>query len=598
MKRRDFVKTATLGAASLLLPNLLSASRTLNPSRPNVIILLEDDQGYGDLSCHGNPVLKTPNLDKLHAESIRFTDFHSAPMCTPTRSQLMTGRDCLYNGATRVNNGRVCLRAELPTMADFFKSSGYRTGIFGKWHLGDNYPYRPIDRGFEEAVTFPGSHIASAPDFWLNDYYDDTYIHDGKLEQYSGYCEDIFFDQAMSWMHKCSTRNTPFFCYIPTNIPHTPYFVDDDYRNPYASQTGQVPAYFGMIAEADMNLGRLEAFLRDKGLRDNTIFIYSTDNGTAVGDTVFNAGMKGKKTDYWEGGHRVPCFVRWPLGGLVSPKDFTDLAEMQDILPTLIDLCGLQNPLSVGFDGSSLAPLLRGQTAQVSDRKLVVQYCKEPLAPAKWSCSIMWGKWRLLNQFELYNIDSDPGQATDVYNLYPAIASALQTHYEQWWANVSPRIAEFMPITIGSQQENPTKLCVPDWYGDPIDMNTGIRQGLKKNGVYKITVAQAGNYRIALRRWPIEADTAITAAVPIYNYHDSKGFYGGVYGNYPAGVALAITSARLQVSTIDQTVPVQPTDKEVVFNVTLPQGPTTLQTWFNIPGSTSLGAFYVYVTRL
>jgi arylsulfatase len=154
------------------------------PKKSNVIVVITDDQGYGDLSCHGNPVLKTPHLDRLHAESVRLTDFHVAPMCTPTRGQLLTGVDCLRNGAMNVSSGRALLRRGIPAMADLFAASGYRTGQFGKWHLGDNYPYRPQDRGFHEALFFPSSHIGSAPDFWDNDYFDDSYIHNGKREQY------------------------------------------------------------------------------------------------------------------------------------------------------------------------------------------------------------------------------------------------------------------------------------------------------------------------------------------------------------------------------------------------------------------------------
>ena len=178
---------------------LLVAGQVTAAEKPNVVVLITDDQGYGDLSCHGNPVLKTPNLDKLHSQSVRLTDFHACPMCTPTRGQLLTGQDCLRNGAMNVSSGRTLLRRGIPTMADVFAAGGYRCGQFGKWHLGDNYPYRPHDRGFHESVFFPSSHIGSAPDFWDNDYFDDTYVHNGKREKYSGYCTDVFFGAAMKW---------------------------------------------------------------------------------------------------------------------------------------------------------------------------------------------------------------------------------------------------------------------------------------------------------------------------------------------------------------------------------------------------------------
>ena len=198
-------------------------------TRPNVILVLTDDQGYGDFFCHGNPVLKTPNLDRLHDQSIRFTDFHVAPMCTPTRGQLLTGVDALRNGAMNVSSGRTLLRRDIPTMPQIFAVNGYRTAMFGKWHLGDNYPYRPQDRGFQESLWFPSSHISSAPDFWNNDYFDDVYVRNGKRQAVNGYCTDVFFREAMQWMGERADRREPFFCYLPLNAPHGPLFVPAKY---------------------------------------------------------------------------------------------------------------------------------------------------------------------------------------------------------------------------------------------------------------------------------------------------------------------------------------------------------------------------------
>ncbi|MBM79185.1 MAG: arylsulfatase, partial [Planctomycetaceae bacterium] len=181
-------------------------------STPNVILILTDDQGYGDISCLGNPVLRTPHIDNLWTDSIRCTDFHVAPVCTPTRSELLTGRDAFYNQATFVCMGRSLLRADLPTMADIFTQNGYRTGHFGKWHLGDNYPYRPQDRGFQETIYHPAWGITSAADYYGNDYFDDYYRHKDQIEKYDGYCTDVWFNQAIRWIERCD--NQPFFAYI------------------------------------------------------------------------------------------------------------------------------------------------------------------------------------------------------------------------------------------------------------------------------------------------------------------------------------------------------------------------------------------------
>ena len=236
--------------------------------RPNVIIVVSDDQGYGDFSCHGNPILKTPNLDKLHDRSIRLTDFHVAPMCTPTRGQLLTGLDALHSGASSVCAGRSFIRRGIPTLAELFAANGYRTGHFGKWHLGDSYPNLPHQRGFQETVYFLGWGITSMADLWQNDCFDGRFRHNGVLQQYKGYCTDVWFDLAMNWIKERRDKDEPFFVYLPTNAAHGPCWVADKYKQPYK---GRGPAgFFGMIANLDENMGRLDAFLSANGLGDNT----------------------------------------------------------------------------------------------------------------------------------------------------------------------------------------------------------------------------------------------------------------------------------------------------------------------------------------
>src|SRR5262249_47976189 len=292
------------------------------PRRPNVIIVLSDDQGYGDFSCHGNPVLKTPNLDKLHAQSVRLTDFHVAPMCTPTRSQLMTGQDALRNGACSVCAGRSMIRPGIPTMAQHFAANGYRTGHFGKWHLGDSYPNLPHQRGFQDSVYHLGWGITSMADLWQNDYFDPRFRHNGELKQYKGYCTDVPFDLALAWMKEQKTKSEPFFVYLPTNAPHGPLWVPEQYRKMYAGKAGpNVASFYGMIANLDDNMARLDQFLADNNLVDNTIVFFMNDNGGTAGVDTYNAGMRGRKTQYYEGGHRASCFVRWPAGKLGTPRD-------------------------------------------------------------------------------------------------------------------------------------------------------------------------------------------------------------------------------------------------------------------------------------
>ncbi len=560
-------------------------------SRPNVILVMTDDQGYGDLSAHGNPVLKTPHLDRLHDQSLRLTDFHVAPMCTPTRGQLMTGVDALRNGAMNVSSGRTLLRREFPTMAEVFRDSGYRTAMFGKWHLGDNYPYRPQDRGFEESVWHASSHTPSASDYWDNDYFDDVYWHNGRREPYHGYCTDVFFREAMNWMKERAARGERFFCYIPSNTPHGPLFVPDRYREPYRDQEPAIASFLGMIANIDENMGRLENFLEETGLRENTVLIFMTDNGTATGESVWNAGMRGKKISLHDGGHRVPFFLRWPAGKLRPPGELSALTQCQDVLPTLIDLCGLKKPRGTKFDGISLAGLLQGKADSLPDRKLVVQFSRMN-RPRPWfgDAAVLWKQWRLVSTNELYDVHQDPGQTNNLFEVHPEIARKLAGHYRSWWEAVAPRLHEFSPIHVGSDAEPLTMLTPCDWQDVFLDQQRQIRVAQRKNGLWSLSVERDGLYEFALRRWPYEADAAISAGLPSYQ---------GVDGKYSEGKAVPIARAGIQAGAVEHDAAVADGAKVVRFTFPLKKGLVSLRTSFEgRDGKEICGAYYVYVRRV
>jgi arylsulfatase A-like enzyme len=574
-------------ALFLALPWTQPAARAAD--RPNVIVVITDDQGYGDFSCHGNPVLKTPRLDQLAAESVRLTNFHVQPMCTPTRGQLLTGLVALRNGAMNVSSGRTLLRRGIPTLADYFAAAGYHCGQFGKWHLGDNYPYRPHDRGFHEAIWFPSSHIGSAADYWNNDYFDDVYYHNGQRQPDEGYTTDVFFREAIRWMGEQAAARRPFFCYLATAAPHGPLFVPDKYREPYRDQPRNVASFFGMLANIDENIGRLDDFLRDRGLRENTLLVFLTDNGGTAGVNIFNAGMRGRKIDLYEGGHRVPCFLRWPAGGLAAPRDISELTAVQDLVPTLLELAGLpaaQQPL----DGLSLAGLLRGTHHALPDRQLVIQFSRmNAPRPAKGDACVLWREWRLVADKELYNLKADPQQQANVIEQHPDVAARLRRHYDAWWAELEPQLNTFSRITIGSDAANPVLLSPCDWADVFLDQMAQVRRGERKNGTWHLEVAQAGTYAFELRRWPAEADTPIASGTPPYRAAD---------GQFPAGEALPIASARLRVGSVEQSAPVAATDKVVRFTLPLPAGPVELRTTFSdAAGQEICGAYQVTVRK-
>jgi arylsulfatase len=547
------------------------------PRQPNVLIVMTDDQGYGDFSCHGNPVLRTPHLDRLAEQSVRFADFHVAPMCTPTRGQLMTGRDAVRNGATSVTAGRSFIRPGIPTMPEIFAASGYRTGLFGKWHLGDNYPHRPMDKGFQEAVYHQGWGFTSAPEF-ANTLFAGRYFHNGVEQRFTGHCTDLWFQQAMRWMRTRKERSEPFFCYLPTNAPHGPCADADEFVNPYR---GRGPAeFFGMIAHVDHCIGQLEQFLQETGLRDSTIVIFMTDNGGTAGVRTFNAGMRAGKTTYYDGGHRVPCWVRWPAGGLRAPGDVKVPTQNHDLLPTLIDLCGLRPPVRAEFDGVSLASLLRGAEDVLPDRMLIVQYGQQI---EKWACCVIWNQWRLVKGTELYDIRADAGQTSNVAADQPAVLSKMRAHYERWWAGVEPQLNDFVPTSLGAEQQPLVSLTSSDWENIYCDNAGHIRKaaGGPRGGHWNVFVERAGQYEISLRRWPRETGLALG---------DPSG---------PDSVSFPIAAAVVEVAGQRLTARTAPTEKEVVLRAQLPRGRTTLHAWFQDDhGQDVCGAFYCYVRRL
>ncbi|MCP4855836.1 MAG: arylsulfatase [Fuerstiella sp.] len=576
---------------SLFTSVLLSAD-AVAWDRPNVILIVADDQGYGDMSCHGNPVLKTPNMDRLHAESVRFTDFHVAPMCSPTRGQLMTGRDAMKNGCTAVCQGRSMTREDIPTMANFFAGSGYDTGHFGKWHMGDSYPHRPQDRGFHETLHHRAWGITSLADYWGNTYFNPVLNQNGVDRKIAGYCTDIFFDQAMEWIDRKTKADDekPFLIYLPTNTPHVPNVCDDKYSDPYIGkhEGRNIPAkFFGMVANLDENLGRLEEFLKARGLRDNTLLIYMSDNGTQSNEAkeLFNAGMRDRKTSVFEGGHRVPCFIRWPDGKLKHGRDVGELTQVQDLLPTLIELCGLNSGRETlpAFDGTSLAGLLKGTADELTDRKLVIQY---RISGQKWDPAVvLWDKWRLVGPGRLYNIADDPHQDRNIAEQHPEIAKAMEEHYDAWHAEASRLFDIPRWIKVGTEQQNPMMLYAQDWVGDYCDNRGGLTAG-RAVGYWNVDVETAGSYELNLRRWPVESKLPLNAG------------YGADFKEGSRGLR-PVAAANLQIAGANYTLDSKTDDTHVTFRVRLKAGRQQLHTrLLDAKDQTLCSAMYVKLTRL
>ncbi len=404
-------------------------------------------------------------------------------------------------------------------------------------------------------------------------------------------------------MDRAVEENKPFFVYLPTNAPHGPYIVPPEYREPYAGKCKpKVQNFFAMITNLDENVGKLRRHLEDIGQADNTLFIFTSDNGTAAGAGVFNAGMRGRKGDEYEGGHRVPMFIHWPGGGLDKEKRIETLTNITDVVPTLVDLCALETPEDLHFDGQSLRPLLeQGDSAPWPDRILMTdQQYRWPIR--KWKATtIMNERWRLINYRELYDIQTDFGQENNVYDQHPEVVQQLSTWYDQLWhTEIEPEIDIVAEIPVGTDHSDEVILAYHDcclhrggWFQDTIRyMEFKRREEGEPKAFWPIHVDTPGTYRIELRRWPVEVDR------PIRGLCDpAPAVYGLPRWNkkHPA-VALKAISATLIVGVQTETVPVGAEDKAAIFHLTLPEGGTRLSAHFN-DGKQDTDAFFVHVIR-
>jgi len=438
--------------------------------------------------------------------------------------------------------------------------------------------------------------VCQTPDYWGNDYFDDTFFRNGEEESFEGYCTDVWFDEAMKFIER--NKDQSFFCYLSTNAPHGPFRVPSDYSDIYREKVPDSRAnFYGMITNIDENMARLRTRLKNLGIEDNTILIFMTDNGSAAGCELdrdqyvsdgFNAGMRGMKGSAYEGGHRVPFFMHWPDAGFTEGRDVDRLSANIDLLPTLIDLCQLRVAEDCQFHGISLVPLFDGEIEEWPDRVIVTD-SQRVEHPIKWRQSAtMTQRWRLINGVELYDILIDPEQRNDVSIDQSDLVDRLREHYEKWWDLVSPRFDEDCPIVIGSQNEKISLLTSHDWHGESHAWNQGqIRGGLECNGYWAIEIAEDGEYIFELRRWPKEEDKSIM-----------EGIEGEIIDLYNGGKALSLKTARIQIGDQEQMKVISAGDKGVKFIFNLKAGETRLQTFLTGEDGFTIGAYYVYAGQV
>jgi arylsulfatase A-like enzyme len=507
---------ATLALLALTVPTFAAA-------QPNILLVITDDQGFGDLGCHGNPVIKTPNVDRFAADAVECTHFYVCPVCSPTRSSLMTGRYNYRTGIVDTSYGRSMMRTDEVTLAALLSAAGYRTGLFGKWHLGDNYPLRPQERGFQEVLMIRGGGIAQPSDPIGSSYLKPIVEHNGKLETHDRYCSDLYTDETIKFIE--DSKDKPFFAYVPFNAPHTPLQAPDaetalytkvdlsaaafpNVGQPFnirAMPPAQLAKLYGMETNIDTNFGRLLKKLDELNLTRDTIVIFMTDNGPQQGR--YNAGLRGLKGTVYEGGIRVPFFIRWPAGQIGNGRKLDMACAHIDVMPTLAAMCGVVPAQDHPVDGLDLGPLLRARQSIPPERTLFFQWHRGDVPERYRACAARGPQFKLVqatgvqlnskveSKWELFDLLADPYEQHDLASQKPEIAAKLKGEYEQWFADVTKKGFDPPRIQIGTPHESPTRLTRQDWRG-PRNTDWNGTTGL---GYWLVNVPKGGTFDVAIR---------------------------------------------------------------------------------------------------
>lgn len=508
---------------------------TYTEGRPNVLLILTDDQGYGDLSIHGNPYLKTPNIDRIGRNGIRFDQFYVSTVCAPSRGAILSGMDPVRSGVHGVTRNQEAMNPDVVTIAETLKAAGYRTGYIGKWHNGAQYPYVPTGQGFDDFFGFTAGHI--------NNYFDATLLRGLKPEITKGYISDVLTDEAIRFVRKNSSKT--FFCYLAYNAPHSPYQVPDKYYDRFYGKDDldeRQAAFFGMCENIDDNVGRLITELKNLGIYEDTIILFLTDNGGTAGVSLYNAGMRGGKTQVHEGGSRVPLFIEWERAGW-SPHVVEKLTAHIDLYPTLVDLCNVTLLPGTQLDGISLRPLLEDGEAEFPDRTLFTHNTIDQTN--RYPGAVRTSRYRLVRKtpgsqagsasvnrdtealpWELYDMVADPAEKQDIAASRPEVVAALSSQYESFVDDIFANGLRRYPLPVGYAEHNPVPLhASQSYFSEPVRYESG--RGFAHDWLtgwtstqgkvwFEIEVVKAGTYDVEIQLGcpEEEAGSRIKVSVP------------------------------------------------------------------------------------
>jgi len=573
----------------VVLATMLTAV-SFGQDKPNVIVIMTDDMG-NNIANLGNPWLKTPNMDKLGDESTLLTNFHQDMMCTPSRASIMTGKYALRTGAWRTSVGRSHMPTEEITMAEVFKENGYKTGNFGKWHLGDQWPFRAMDQGFDETVNLKCGGIGQVSDYWGNDYFDDTYYHNGKAQQYEGFCTDVFFGETIRFIKECKESNDPFMIYLAPNVTHLPRIVGEEYSQPFLDKghNKNQAIYYGMITNLDENFGRLMAALKEQGIADNTIIVFTTDDGTAgyaaqfdengwALENGFNLGQRGGKGSPYEGGHRLFSYIKWSGGKIEGGKKIDEMTSVMDVFPTLMDLCEISPTSGLDLDGISFKEVLYGD--KIKDRTLVFSKMTPNKADdhKKNRFCVAQDDWRWINRTELYNVKEDRAQKNNIAEKHPEIIKELEIKLEEYLQNNAQDREVPVRFILGDEDHKKISLTTQDLWGKSAFSQGHVRDLAKGSGPWKVNFMQSGKYRFTLSRFPLYTKLPFNEKV---KGKKSKEFTANL--------------AKITIDNKNYETEVVETDTHVSFEIDVKKGEADLETWILSVEGITIPSYYVDV---
>jgi len=580
--------------------------------KPNVILIMTDDQGRGDLGCYGNTIIKTPTIDKLYNEGVHLDNFHVSTTCAPSRAALLTGRHTNRLNCFHTIAGRSLLFEDEVLLPEVLAQNGYATAMFGKWHLGDNYPFRPEDRGFQKVVRHGGGGITQGPDYWGNNYFDDTYWVRNQNETttstqpFKGYCTDVFFEEAKDFI--VANKDQPFFAYISPNAPHGPLNLPMEYYKLYEKETELTEnhkRFYGMVTNIDDNIKQLQSLLKKLKIDRNTLLVFMTDNGTGAGrpqnlngkKVGFDGGLRGHKGSQYEGGHRVPFIMYWPDGNITGGKEVKTLLAHYDLLPTMVDLLGLRTPHTKPLDGISFAPLLKDPDADWKNRILYLDTQRLQNLVKGRMYTVMDDQWRLVDGKELYDIDKDLAQKNNVIQDHPKVAARLAVGYEKWWESfdVDRLNSTYAYIKVGSNYENPARISVHDMLTGRSNKawhQYGAATADKANGRWKIEFVEEGNYKISLRRFPRESGLGINDTFPAEVKRPELQL------TMPAATKTNFKKGYLYVADFKAEKLIEHGDEEVVFEMKLPKGKFDLEASLFDTEDRIFPVYYLYIEKI